>query len=201
MPNRNIVKIYDVNSYYHLYNRGVEKRDIFVDDQDYSVFLGLLKRYLDIKPSVGRQGREYDWLANDVELTAFCLMPNHFHLLLYQIEIDAFTKLLRAVCSSYVAYFNDKYDRVGPLFQGNFKAVKVNNNSYLVYLSRYIHRNPSNYLDWEWSSLSYWLGEKSSAWVKPQRLNDMNPYEYHEFIRDEDDYSSSLDEIIEIVFE
>lgn len=200
MPGRNIVKMYDVNTYYHLYNRGVEKRNIFIDDQDYAVFIGLLKRHLDAKPSVGSQGREYEWLANDIEVTAFCLMPNHFHLLLYQIEIDSVTKLLRAVCSAYVSYFNDKYGRVGPLFQGKFKAIKLNNSGYLLYLTRYIHRNPPDFMRWEWSSLSYWLGEKSCSWVRPQRLNDMSHDMYLDYIKDENDYKTSFDEISEIIF-
>ena len=80
MPNRNIVKLYDADSYYHVYNRGVDKRDIFLDDQDCAVFLGLLKRHLDKKPYIGSQGRNYEWLVNDIEIVAFCLMPNHFHL-------------------------------------------------------------------------------------------------------------------------
>ncbi len=200
MPCRNIVKVYDINVYYHIYNRGVEKRKIFLDDQDYSVFLGIIKRHLGKKPIVGSQGRECVWLTDDVEVTAFCLMSNHFHLLLYQIEINAVTKLLRAVCSSYTTYFNNKYDRVGPLFQGKFKAVKINNSGYLIYLSRYIHRNPSNFMKWEWSSLNYWLGKKSSSWVRPQRLNDMDYDMYVDYINDENDYKASLDQISEIIF-
>ena len=200
MPSRNIVRIYDANTYYHIYNRGVEKRKIFLDDQDYAVFLSLLKRHLGIEPSVGSQGREYEWLSNVVEVTAFCLMPNHFHLLLYQIELDAVTKLVRAVCSAYVVYFNDKYDRVGPLFQGKFRAVRVSNSGYLQYLTRYIHRNPSDYMKWEWSSLSYWLDKKSSVWVTPQRLNDMSLDKYLDYLKDDNGYKSSLGEISDIIF-
>lgn len=198
MPSRNIVKMYEVDTYYHLYNRGVEKRKIFLDNQDYAVFLGLLKRHLGEKPCIGSRGREYYWLTNDVEVIAFCLMPNHFHLLLYQIEIGAITKLLQAVCSSYVTYFNEKYNRVGSLFQGNFKAIRVTRNNYLLHLTRYIHRNPAGYLDWEWSSLSYWLGEKSCYWIKPHRLNDMSADIYLDFMRDERGYKQSLEEILEV---
>lgn len=201
MPCRNIVKMYDVNTYYHLYNRGVEKRKIFLDDQDYAVFMGLLKRHLDVDLVVGSHGRQYKWLADEVEIIAFCLMPNHFHLLLYQIEIDAVTKLLRAVCSSYVAYFNNKYDRVGPLFQGIFKAVKVDRSDYLLYLTWYIHRNPSNYMEWEWSSLSYWLGRKSTSWIKPQRLNEIGSEQYIDFIKGKDDHGLTPDEISKIILQ
>jgi putative transposase len=199
MPARNVVRIYGNDTYYHIYNRGVNKRKIFIDDQDYATFLGLFKRYLDAKPEVGSQRREYAWLVNDVEIVAFCLMPNHFHLLIYQVETNAITKLLRAICSSYVTYFNQKYNRVGVLFQGNFKAIKIIDENYLMYLTRYIHRNPSNYLKWEWSSLGYWVGEKSAFWVRSQRLNDAGADKYLEFIKDEADYRQTRDKILNII--
>ena len=195
MPSRNIVKMYDINSYYHVYNRGVDKRDLFIDDQDYAVFLELFKRYLGKKPGVDSRGREVVSLASGVEVVAFCLMPNHFHLLLFQIETDIVTKLLRAVCSSYVPYFNKKYKRTGALFQNCFKAIKVDNHDYLQYLTRYIHRNPHNYRDWEWSSLDYWIGNRSTDWVHPQRLNDMSADNYLSYLQDDVDYDNSLDEI------
>lgn len=200
MPGKNIVKKYDAEAYYHVYNRGVEKRNIFLDDQDYAVFLGLLKRYLDEEPAIGSQSRQCEWLGDDVEIVAFCLMPNHFHLLLYQIQIDAVTKLLRAVCSSYVSYFNKKYDRVGSLFQGVFRAIRVVDCGYLIHLTRYIHRNPFKYIEWEWSSLDYWLGNKSTPWVKEQRLNDLSPDRYLDYIKDEAGYKSSLNDITDIIF-
>lgn len=199
MPSRNIVKRYDVNTYYHVYNRGVEKRKVFLDAEDYTVFLNLFKRYLNDRPATDNKGREYDWLAKDVELIAFCLMPNHFHLLLFQIEIDAVTKLLRSVCSAYTTYFNKKYKRVGTLFQGTFKASNIYDDVYLAYITRYIHRNPARYMTWEWSSLTYWLNEKHAAWVKPQRLNDRTSSQYLEFVCDEGDFESSLEEMGDII--
>lgn len=198
MPSRNIVKIYDVDAYYHVYNRGVDKCDIFIDDQDYAVFLGLFKRYLDKRLDNDSRGRIYESFTDSVELVAFCLMPNHFHLLLYQIEYNAITRILRAVCSSYVPYFNKKYKRSGVLFQNCFKAVRVNDHTYLQYLTRYIHRNPYNYRTWEWSSLGYWLGEKSADWVHFQKLNDMSSDKYLLYIQDDVDYAYSLNQIVDI---
>jgi putative transposase len=178
-----------------VYNRGVEKRNIFIEDEDYAVFLNLFKRYLSDYPVTDNKGREYDWLTNKVEIIAFCLMPNHFHILFYQIEIDAITKLLRSVFSAYTTYFNKKYNRVGSLFQGVFKASKIYNDNYLIYITRYIHRNPSQYMTWKWSSLNNWLGNKHAEWIKPQRLNNTTPDKYIEFITDDQDYRLSLEEI------
>ena len=200
MPGRNIIKNYDTDSYYHVYNRGVEKRKIFIDDQDYSVFISLLKRYLDTSEEYDSRGRLYIKLGEGVEMVAFCLMSNHFHLLLYQIEIGFVTELLRAVCSSYSTYFNRKYKRVGSLFQGSFKAVLINNDQYLQYISRYIHRNPVDYLNWEWSSLNFWLNKKSASWLNPSRLNQMNNEQYLQYINDDTSYEDSITEITPLIF-
>lgn len=200
MPCRNIIKTYNSNSYYHIYNRGVEKRKIFIDDQDYATFESLLKRYLSNKPTKDSRGRNYIFLGGEVSLIAFCLMPNHFHMIIYQTELDSMTKLLRSVCSSYVTYFNNKYNRVGALFQGNFKAIQIKDESYLLFLTRYIHRNPADYLEYEWSSLDYWLGKKNADWLDYELICDMSPIEYLDFINDDREYYLGVDRISKLLF-
>lgn len=200
MPCRNIIKTYNSNSYYHIYNRGVEKRKIFIDDQDYATFESLLKRYLSNKPTKDSRGRNYIFLGGEVSLIAFCLMPNHFHMIIYQTELDSITKLLRSVCSSYVTYFNNKYNRVGALFQGNFKAIQIKDESYLLFLTRYIHRNPADYLEYEWSSLDYWLGKKNADWLDYELICDMSPIEYLDFINDDREYYLGVDRISNLLF-
>jgi putative transposase len=200
MPCRNIIKTYNPNSYYHIYNRGVEKRKIFIDDQDYAKFESLLKRYLSNKPTKDSRGRSYIFLGDKVSLIAFCLMPNHFHMIIYQTELDSITKLLRSVCSSYVTYFNNKYNRVGTLFQGNFKAIQIKDESYLLFLTRYIHRNPADYLEYEWSSLNYWLGKKNADWLDYELICDMSPIEYLDFIKDDREYYAGVDRISKLLF-
>jgi len=200
MPCRNIIKTYDSNSYYHIYNRGVEKRKIFIDDQDFATFENLLKRYLSDKPIKDSRGRNYIFLGDKVSLIAFCLMPNHFHMMIYQTELDSITKLLRSVCSSYVTYFNNKYNRVGTLFQGNFKAIQIKDESYLLFLTRYIHRNPADYLEYEWSSLDYWLEKKNADWLDYEIICDMSPTEYLDFINDDREYYSGVDKISKLLF-
>lgn len=168
MPAKNSVRQFIENGYYHIYNRGVEKRKIFLGHQDYSVFLNFLKKYLD--PD---QGSDPKSLTNEVELIAFCLMPNHYHLQAKQISKDGITKLIRAVCTSYVMYFNNKYNRVGTLFQGKYKAVLILDDIYLLHLSRYIHLNPypgSNPKSYLYSSYKQYLGENKLNWVKHEEI-------------------------------
>ncbi len=192
MPSRNTVKMYDVDESYHVYNRGVDKQLIFRDDEDYSVFAHLLKRYLDEEPEKDSSGREYEKLHDDVELVAFCLMPNHFHLLFYQVEIDGITRLMRAVATSYTRYFNNKYDRVGGLFQGIFKAKHIGNEVYLDHITRYIHLNPEDYMSWKWSSLGAYIGRTPIEWVNPGRVLDMSPEKYLKFLADYKGYKRDI---------
>lgn len=171
MPAKNRIKIYAADAYYHVYNRGVEKRIIFCDRKDFAVFFSLLKRYLGGDGQVDTNGRPYRDLSAEIELVAYCLMPNHFHLLLYQLDPVAITDLMRRVETSYTMYFNKRYQRVGPLFQGCYKAALLTTEPYLIDISRYIHRNPGG--NWElypYSSYRYYTGSKAPAWVKPRRI-------------------------------
>ena len=196
MPSRNRVKQYTENGFYHVYNRGVNKQIIFRESDDYHVFLNLFKRYLSTNPVVDKKGREYPWLKQEIELMAYCLMPNHFHLLLFQIDREAMTKLLRAVCTSYTGYFNKKYGRVGPLFQGVFKASLISSEAYLQHISRYIHLNPADYLAWEYSSLRYYLGQKTADWLNPGLILEMfNDTSYLDFLADYGEHKKMLEEI------
>jgi len=154
MPAKNTIKAYTEHGHYHIYNRGVDKRDIFLDDHDYQTFLSLLKTYLSppVKPdpsSPFKSGRPYRIrrrrdmnLRAEIQLLAYCLMPNHFHLLIRQNTTRGMVKLMRRVCTSYVTYFNTKYERSGTLFEGVYKAVLITGEPYFLHLSRYIHLNP-----------------------------------------------------------
>lgn len=176
------------NGFYHVYNRGVEKREIFLDDKDYQSFLGILKVYLE--PEIKRdktilQGRALERikkhsLASEISLVAYCLMPNHFHLMLQQRTASAITNLMRRVMTAYSMYFNRRYERVGSLFQGRFKAKEVTNDEYLLHLTRYIHRNPVEakivkiqaLSKFKWSSYPNYLGLVENGWVRPKAILD-----------------------------
>lgn len=193
MSRKNRARTYVENMYYHVFNRGVEKRIIFNDDDDKKVFLALLKRYLGCEPAVDPLGREYANYRDQVELLAYCLMPNHFHLLFYLKQEDGIRMLMHDVSTAYVRYFNDKYHRVGPLFQDRFKASLIIQESYLQHISRYIHLNPREWRSEKFSSLPYWLNEAKADWVHPERLLSMPPEKYFEFLTDYEDYKQTLD--------
>ncbi|OGY25165.1 MAG: hypothetical protein A2Z11_00060 [Candidatus Woykebacteria bacterium RBG_16_43_9] len=145
--------IFYKDGYYHVYSRGIEKRKIFLDWADHRRFLARLKDY----------GR-----AHSVTILAYCLMPNHYHLLVRQESDDPLSIFLQKLNLAYSMYFNKKYDRVGPLFQSRFKAKLVDSEEYLLELSRYIHLNPYEILmakkslrTYPWSSYGVYLSNKN----------------------------------------
>lgn len=173
MPARNLIKYYLPNSIYHIYNRGVEKRIIFSDDQDYNVFLGYIKEYLTQSQGETLKFRDYSGkFIDEIKLLAFCLMPNHFHLLIKQKNKDSMKKFTQALFTRYSMYFNKKYNRIGSLFQSAYKAVNVIDKDHLLYVSKYIHRNPivsktdlnlkiySSYSDYLGTTNTIWLNKK-----------------------------------------
>ena len=187
MPAKNRIKTYKEGGAYHVYNRGVDKRKIYMDEQDYTVFLHLLKYYLsspkdeDKHPLSNTSGevirpRPIENLYNKVDLLAYCLMPNHFHLLIKQKTIDGMTKLIHKLLTIFSIYFNRRHKRIGHLFQGRYKAVLVDNDEQLLHLSRYIHLNPVKLtrpglvIKYPYSSLPYYFGLKTANWVKPKEV-------------------------------
>lgn len=197
MPGRNIVKQFAPNSFYHVYNRGVNKCKIFIDDYDYATFLNILKRYLSREPEKDNYGRLGTTYFDQIELLAFCLIPNHFHLLIYVTEdAEAMSALMRKVLTCYSVYFNKRHKRVGNLFQDTYKASLLSNDAYLQHISRYIHLNPKDFLSWEFSSLPYYLGEKSAEWVRPGRILEIFKDEsYLKFVKDYSGQKAIMEEL------
>jgi putative transposase len=188
VPSRNVVKIYVKDGYYHVYNRGVERRTIFEDNQDYGVFLNRLKEALTpLKEEEEQLSRRQNY-ARQIRLVAYCLMPNHFHLLIQQTDQKAMESFMRTLATSYSMYFNKKYERVGRLFQGSYKAVQVDSDEYLMHLSRYIHLNPrainQNYQSYDYSSYRFYFQPQS--WLKPGIVLGLfgGLKEYEEFVAD-----------------
>lgn len=131
MPSRNVIKIDIPDSHYHVYARGASRAEIFHDGEDYNYFLSLFGRYLSVDEKSDSVGRPYVHLREDLELLAFCLMSNHFHLMFYQNSEGSICTLMRGVMTSYSRYFNKKYDRyvpsgfVNPAYSGGFLSNEV----------------------------------------------------------------------------
>jgi len=135
---------------YHVYNRGVEKRKIFLNDENYLRFIHDLFEFNDISPAgkffiFGGSTSEYAGKRKReslVEILVFCLMPNHYHLLLRQLQNGGITKFMKKIDIGYTMYFNKKNKRVGPLFQGRFKAVLIDKQAQFYHIPYYVHLNP-----------------------------------------------------------
>jgi putative transposase len=198
MPGKNIIKTYGSEQYYHVYSRGVAKQPVFLDTDDYVFFLSLFKRYLSSGPAVSKARVPYPWFGDRLELLAYCLMPNHVHLLVYQHDQEAMLKLMQSIMTSYSVYFNKKYKRVGPVFQSRYRASLVDRDNYLHHISRYIHLNPKDWRKYDYSSLPYYLSEKNAEWLHSKKileLFDNNTAKYLEFLKDNEDQAQMIDEL------
>lgn len=164
--------------FYHIYNRGNLKQNIFTEERDWARFLFLILHFQSpmVFYNIGRpvfsfvRHRVFN-IADDlrqkiiknrtVELTCFCLMPNHFHLIVREVKNGGISNYMQRIQNSYTKYCNAKYQKSGHLLQGPFKIVRVADNNQLLYLSAYIHRNPKEldrrnpnyYYNYPWSSL------------------------------------------------
>lgn len=147
-----------LDNIYHIYNRGVEKRLLFLDNGDYSRFIQGLAIFNDVEPALNFKYK-IDKVENStekkkplVDILSFCLMPNHFHLLIKQKEDAGITRFMRKLCVGYANYFNLKYQRVGSLFQGKFKSVLIDSESQFVHIPYYIHSNPLGLIFPDWKN-------------------------------------------------
>jgi len=188
---------------YHAYNRGVEKRPTFLCADDYLRFLESMRIFNTIKTG-GRIGALYEAKPCEdeqlVRIVAYCLMPNHFHLVLKQVADDGISRFIQKLATGYTMYFNKCYDRSGVLFQGVFKSKHVPTNEYLLHLSRYVHLNPLDLIptgsspeekrrflrEYRWSSFGEYLSVGDGlADGKAIVLNQFrSPKEYVKFVYD-----------------
>jgi len=156
-----------VGEIYHLYNRGVNRQLVFLSDHDrfrFLILLYLCNNEAEVHISNYNQGHDHiklgDYFSIErgkplVEIIAYCLMPNHFHLLIREIKEGGTSKFMLKVLTGYGMYFNKKNKRTGPVFEGCFKARHVIEDSYLEYLLAYIHLNPVKIKD-----ENSWSGKK-----------------------------------------
>ncbi len=143
--------------FYHLYNRGTDKRTIFCDTNDHVRFLHLLHlsnnteriNVRDIS-NIDSNLFTYEVKQRLVAIGAYCLMPNHYHLLVTPVVEDGVSIFMKKLLTAYSMYFNKKYERTGTLFEGKFKSQLAENDQYLKYLFSYIHLNPVKLLQNDW---------------------------------------------------
>jgi len=121
-------------------------------------------------------------------------MPNHYHFLLYQVDIDGINHFMRSLATKYSLYFNKKYNRVGPLYENIFKAVEIKTETQLIYISKYIHRNPLTasvrmFLEgYKYSSYSNYLGRFSQSWLETSEvLSYFKKQSYQDFVEEQEE--------------
>jgi putative transposase len=210
--------------YYHVFNRGVAKMPVFTTVSDYTRALQTLEYYRFTNPplkfskykdlSIDQKNiinleLEYkkDYLVN---ILSFVLMPNHWHFLLKQNVDWGVSKFIGQFSNSYTRYFNTKHNRVGPVFQGVFKAVEVESEEQLIHLSRYIHLNPYvsslvNKIDlekYQWSSLTIYLGHTTNFIESQTVLSQFSKkFTYRDFVFDHSDYTRELERVKHLVID
>jgi putative transposase len=163
--------------YYHIYNRGVEKRDIFANDENYRFLLRRLREFLPDCP---------------VTLIAYCLMPNHYHFLARAEEDDGIGPFLQRLFNSYTQAFNRQEKRSGTLFESRAKSVLIDGNSYLFHIARYVHLNPvragltQRPEDWAHSNYLEFIGLRRGTLAESAFVREQfgTPDEYRKFVED-----------------
>lgn len=168
---------------YHVYNRGVNRGRIFFTPENWGFFIRRVREYF--KPEF-------------VIILAYCLMPNHYHLLLRLRIDDLSNTVMQPFGTSYTKAINKQQNRVGPLFQGKFKAELVDEDAYLTYLTKYIHRNPvkaglvNTPGDWAYSSYQEYIGARQGTLPSPKLILDRFPNRkaYQDFVETEPTKSS-----------
>ncbi|MEX0931630.1 MAG: transposase [Candidatus Paceibacterota bacterium] len=169
--------------FYHIYSRGVDRRDIFMDEDDRDRFMSLLylannNQSFKIR-ELGRKGNTVFALSKQGELCAigaYVLMTNHFHLLIKETQEGGITKFLHSLLTSYSKYFNKKYERTGRLFESTFRAEWVNMDEYLKYLFSYIHLNPIKTLYPKWKEEGILDIQKAQTFLSGYRYSSYPDY-------------------------
>lgn len=181
----------NVGEFYHLYDRGVSKQNIFLENRDYARFLFLILYFqspvglsnLSYSVSTFIKSRTFNIRLKTVDniikqrmvgLNTFCLMPNHFHLLVQEVDEGGIAKYMQRVLTAYANYFNTKYHRAGHLFENSYGSVHVEDNDQLLYTSAYIHKNPidlkRDYQNYSWSSFIDYTNENRWGKLLDQKI-------------------------------
>lgn len=189
---------FENDEHYHVFNRGVERRDVFLDEDDYSYFVHILNIFNDDAPALNARYNYRNRISiikksPIVEIIAYSLLPNHFHLLAKQIVEKGLSRFLQKVGIGYTLYFNKKYQRSGVLFQGKSKSQHVDTDRYLNYLKMYIELNPLDLFQSGWKDDGIASREKAGKFLanykwksKPEtdflKEFSVTPEEFREYV-------------------
>src|SRR3989344_2765207 len=210
--------------YYHVFNRGVEKRPTFISKYEFQRAVSTLNfyRFGDVRLRYSKYialdtEKRTPFFANlnpakmQVAIIAYCLMGNHFHILLQQLREHGIVSFMAKFTNSFTKYFNTKHERIGPLFQGVFKAVHVEDDEQLIHLSRYIHLNPvsgfkvkaEDLSSYQWSSYPEYIKNAQKSVIDNKDVINFfkSPDEYQEFVLNQADYSQQLKLIEHLTFD
>ncbi|MCX7928828.1 MAG: hypothetical protein N2558_04060 [Patescibacteria group bacterium] len=180
MPAKNILRVKNEGVILHVYNEGIEKKEIFPDEEDRNTFVKYLSEYLSpaseetTKKAFFVNGRTYlgkirmpKNYYKKVALLCYCIKPKSFNLIVEQLSANSVERFVRSLCTRYSMYFNKKYARTGTLFRGPYKSIQINNSSDLYLLSRYLNSIDINHPK---NSLAEYIGEKTTPWISTQKI-------------------------------
>jgi len=208
-------------AYYHIYNRGSDKRDIFMEEKDCERFLECLREFntakninirdlRDSKSPMFNLGESPKLNIGDnlVAILCYCLIPNHFHLILKELVDGGIAKFMQKLSTGYTKYFNKKYNRSGHLFQGRYKFKEIDADFYLTYLTGYIHINPVKARlvklpeQYKYSSYLDYIGKKETDFLdfKPEEL-EIKIDDYKKFIVDLMNDKEALEKVKDVSLE
>ncbi|PIP28093.1 MAG: hypothetical protein COX29_02985 [Candidatus Moranbacteria bacterium CG23_combo_of_CG06-09_8_20_14_all_35_22] len=199
--------------YYHIYNRGVDKREVFLDRKDYERFILGMNEFNDSRPSwkvrfeVSPRVTRGE-TSNLVELIAYCINPNHYHFILKQKVENGVTDFMRKLGTGYTMYFNKRHAHSGVIFQGPFKSIHIDSNEYLLLLSAYVNANHEIHgfleKDWPYSSLLDYTERRDGKLCNKEIILgqfDNNFFEYEKYIKNNADYFREKKELEEYILE
>lgn len=218
VPSKFYVRNFVPGYYYHIFNRGSRKQEIFLDKSDYQTFQDILTYYLKfptgkpISKLPNKKVRNLPEKESSFKIAAFCLMPNHFHLLLKQYikptSENSIINFMRRTSITYSMFFKDKYDLSGSIFEGKYKNVLVDTDKQLVYLTKYIHLNPSEVLkpgqllkNYPYSSYPRYIGKSGIKWLYSNEVlrffSQDNPrLTYNAFVEEKPDIPDSISHLL-----
>jgi len=196
---------------FHVFNKSIANFGIFKDEFNTDRFIKTLEYYNNSSKKqsfsdlLRRKQYKYNNLLafntnNIVKYISFCIMPDHYHLLIKLIIDNALSKYIGDVENSFSRFFNLKFKRKGPIWQSRFKSVLINSSNQLLHVSRYIHLNPvTSYIvnkpaDWSWSSYNYLINSQTHL-INLKEITLNKPNEYRKFVENQIDYQRKLKKI------